>query len=206
MLFTMDEISNFKKAPLFAEIPDPIFIRILKIAERISYNSGDVLLTEGEHSDDLFVIISGKVDLYKLNEKDLKPHLVAKVDCHDSLGEMRLLKDDVCSLTAEASGTTEMIKLSIKQLKLEENFELYKALVFSTSHILRDRLITGNESIAYELYKNKRKTKQLWLSILLAATFAFFLIEAGFGLYYIFNAHDLCNAIGHGMPGYKFPF
>ena len=162
MLFSMDEISNFKKAPLFAEIPDPIFIRILKIAERISYNSGDVLLTEGEHSDDLFVIISGKVDLYKLNEKDLKPHLVAKVDCHDSLGEMRLLKDDVCSLTAEASGTTEMIKLSIKQLKLEENFELYKALVFSTSHILRDRLITGNESIAYELYKNKRKTKQLY--------------------------------------------
>jgi CRP-like cAMP-binding protein len=165
-----------------------------------------VLLTEGDYSDDLFIIISGKVGLYKINEKDLKPHLIAEVNCYDSLGEMRLLKEDVCSLTAKANGTTEVIKLSIAQLRLDENFELYKALIFSTSHIMRDRLISVNESVAYALYKNKRKTKQLWLSILLGATLAFFLIEVGFGLYYILNAHDLCNTISNGISGQKSPF
>lgn len=77
---------------------------------------GDVLFTEGEDGDRLFMIISGRVDILKIMGMDHARHTIANVEEGTMLGELSLVDGLPYSATAVAAAPTKVLILSHQNL------------------------------------------------------------------------------------------
>lgn len=63
MLTIMEKVDVLQKAVLFREIPTESLARIAAIAEEITFDTRQMLYTENEASDLMFVVLEGEVAL-----------------------------------------------------------------------------------------------------------------------------------------------
>jgi len=107
-------IDFLKKVPLFADLPDEDLERLCEVATEETLSTGEVLFTEGEPGDKTYVIMAGKIDIFK--ESGGQMVFLATRRAGEVIGEMSLL--DQAPRFASGRGRTDCKLISISHENL----------------------------------------------------------------------------------------
>lgn len=124
------------KMPLFARLSEREMLRIMQVAEVVSYEPGEVVVQEGDRGDELFIVQSGEVQISRgetiLNEFGPGEHF----------GEMALIRAVPRSATVTASEPSDLIVLHRSDFfeVLRKEPELAVKLLWQFLGVLADRL------------------------------------------------------------------
>jgi CRP-like cAMP-binding protein len=130
---------------LFDALSPEAFKKLLGIARRETVEAGSALLREGAMGDTLYIILSGKVKVYKTGD-NMEPIEIAVLNSGSTFGEMGVFDGQPNSatiLTAEDS-----IVLAITRTRLfdflHENPNIAISLLHTMIYILSERLRKAN--------------------------------------------------------------
>lgn len=191
--YRAEEVNLLKNCQLFHELDEHEFQQVLGASDRTCFEKGQTIFKEGESSSVLYIIISGLVDIFKSEKDGHKQCLITTLSSGESLGEMRLVQDAPCSLTAIASSSVVLLQLSVHTLREKENEKCYSLLLIAIITILNKRLKLDNQNIVTVSGEKRRKVRQLFYSIILIITLAALLFEVGFAFYYLTHTEDFCS-------------
>lgn len=124
------------KMPLFARLNEREMLRIMQVAEVVSYEPGEVVVQEGDRGDELFIVQSGEVRISRgetiLNDFGPGEHF----------GEMALIRAVPRSATVTASEPSDLIVLHRSDFfeLLRKEPELAVKLLWQFLGVLADRL------------------------------------------------------------------
>ena len=110
--------------PLLSGLPAEVLQLVTEQTLAVNYSPGDVVITEGDRDDALYLIIHGAVGVYKNGE------LVAELRDGDFFGEMALLGDQIRTATVKIIETSTLLKLRRKDIMelSEDSIELKNRL------------------------------------------------------------------------------
>jgi CRP/FNR family transcriptional regulator len=91
----------FRKAPLFAGLPEADQRLIHALVRQRAYVAGEVVVREGESGEGLYIVRRGTVKLYRTTREG-KEQVVAFLRYGDIFGEPTLLLDEPLGVSAEA--------------------------------------------------------------------------------------------------------
>jgi CRP/FNR family transcriptional regulator, cyclic AMP receptor protein len=97
-------VELLKKIPLFAECSKKDLREIARITEELCVDEGTVLIREGEQGRELFVVVSGQLEVYRHGE------VVAFIGPGEVAGEMALLSSKPRSATVTAATDSQLLK------------------------------------------------------------------------------------------------
>lgn len=100
-------IRLLKKIPLFAGLYDEEFIPLCEIYSGRAPAKGDYIFKEGEHSQSMFVLLSGQVMLSTENKGD-----IYKLMPGEMFGEIGMITQNLRSATAQASSDCAVLEIS----------------------------------------------------------------------------------------------
>ncbi|WP_419421272.1 cyclic nucleotide-binding domain-containing protein (plasmid) [Legionella sp. D16C41] len=198
---TEQEYSLLRNSPLLQALNENDFNELINVSEVTVIPKDQAIFVEGEYSDKIYLIISGEVSLYKNTSRGTKKYLITTLNSGECLGELRLIKDQPCSLTVKSETSVKLLGLSIALLKSKPFEHLFFALTLSLAKILSQRLTSDNQILSDKIAERAKKSKQLWFSLIAILTLLFLLIEVGVGFYYLFNTNDFC-ALRNLQSGY----
>ncbi|SHK24592.1 CRP/FNR family transcriptional regulator, anaerobic regulatory protein [Clostridium cavendishii DSM 21758] len=96
-----------KKVSLFASLNDTDLNKIIKLITKKSFQKGDIIFSEGEIFDKLFIINGGSIKVYSYT-KEGKEQILYLLKEGEFLGDMNLLKKDIFKFNATALEDTNM--------------------------------------------------------------------------------------------------
>lgn len=96
-----------KKVSLFTSLSDKDLSKVVNLVTKISFEKGDIIFSEGEIFDKLFIINNGSIKVYKYT-KDGKEQILYILKEGDFLGDLNLLKKDVFKFNATSLESTDM--------------------------------------------------------------------------------------------------
>ncbi|HEX9375624.1 MAG TPA: cyclic nucleotide-binding domain-containing protein [Actinomycetota bacterium] len=105
-------IEHFRKVPLFSAVSERGLRAIISTSDEISEPAGSVLVAEGDHRREFFVIVSGTARVTRRGRK------VATVGPGDWFGEFALLAGVPRTATVTAETDVTLIMLGPQQLEL----------------------------------------------------------------------------------------
>jgi CRP-like cAMP-binding protein len=105
-----DEVQLLRKVPYFCRV-DPCKLKLLAFtSDRVCYEPGQELFTQGESSEAAYVILHGTVDLLtKSSGEDLK---IGEAGCNSIIGEMCLISNSLQAVTARAATEVEALRIT----------------------------------------------------------------------------------------------
>ncbi|MFI5362982.1 MAG: cyclic nucleotide-binding domain-containing protein [Elusimicrobiota bacterium] len=113
----IERVRLLRTIELFAALPEERLLSLGARLESVVVEDGTAFIVEGAKSDGLYYVRSGRVRVAKRlgggGEKDLS--FLGPGEC---LGEMEILRDDVRSASAYASGRVELLRLKTSDLKV----------------------------------------------------------------------------------------
>lgn len=118
-------VGNYlRKVPLFASLDDAILEKLEKSVNLKSYNQGDVIFSEGDPGDSMYVIRTGFVKITKKHGD--KDQIIAYLSQGNYFGEMALLEVDKRSATISAFTKVEVLRVIKEDFNslLDENPKL----------------------------------------------------------------------------------
>ena len=124
------------KMPLFARLSEREMLRIMQVAEVVSYDSGQVVVEEGDRGDELFIMLSGQV---RVSRGDA---VLTEFGPGEHFGEMALIRAMPRSATITAIESAELIVLHRADFYeiLRKEHELAVKLLWQFLGVLADRL------------------------------------------------------------------
>ena len=105
-----DEISFLRNVPIFADLEEKDFQRIIKLGLRQKYKKGNIVVLEQESGAALFVIITGKVKVVRTDE-DGREVILAMFGPGEFFGEMSLLDGLARSASVVATVKSELFMI-----------------------------------------------------------------------------------------------
>jgi CRP/FNR family transcriptional regulator len=127
-----------KRCPLFAGLKEEDLKRIRAIASVRQVGKGAILFGEREEAKGFYVILSGKVKLYKISHEG-KEQILHVVTAPDAFAEAALFLEGSYPAFAEALADSQLLffpKRNFIRL-IEENPQLSINMIVSLSHFLR---------------------------------------------------------------------
>ncbi|MDI1435169.1 Stp1/IreP family PP2C-type Ser/Thr phosphatase [Polyangium sorediatum] len=124
------------KMPLFSRLSEREMLRIMQVADVVSYDVDQIVVQEGDRGDELFIVLSGQVRISRgetvLNEFGPGEHF----------GEMALIRAAPRSATVTAIEPSELIVLHRNDFFeiLRKEHELAVKLLWQFLGVLADRL------------------------------------------------------------------
>ncbi|MBX3179209.1 MAG: cyclic nucleotide-binding domain-containing protein [Candidatus Hydrogenedentes bacterium] len=115
---------------------------ILHCGKIIHFREGQTVFHEGMLGSNLFVILSGKVAIYK------KKRLIAHCKVGDAFGEMAVLNQRPRSATAAAREDVKLFTLDERQINEILDKAVAVKLLLNVIHVLSERLENANHIIA----------------------------------------------------------
>lgn len=96
-----------KKVSLFKTISEEDLNKVLNLITKESFEKGDIIFSEGEVFDKLFIVNKGSIKVYKYN-KEGKEQILYFLKEGEFLGDLNLLKKDIFKFNAAALEATNM--------------------------------------------------------------------------------------------------
>jgi len=138
------KISVFRALPLFRHLQYAELIRVLAPTEVVEAKAGELVLRAGEEGDAMYVVLSGRVGLYKADA------CVAEFKEGAHFGEVSLVDRAPRSATAKVLSDARLLRLKREQLYalVQREPELAVKLLWSFADTLGERLRTSPEAAA----------------------------------------------------------
>jgi di/tricarboxylate transporter/CRP-like cAMP-binding protein len=102
-------VSTLRNVPLFAELPRDVLARLVSELEELELAAGQMVFSQGEPGDALFVVTSGAVEVRE--ERGGPTQRVAILGPGDCVGEMALVTGDPRSATVVTLADTRLLRL-----------------------------------------------------------------------------------------------
>ena len=131
-------IELLKRCPLFAELKEEDLKRMRAVASLRRVGRKGILFGEGEEAKGFYVVLSGKVKLYKMSPEG-KEQILHIVSAPDAFAEAALFLEGNYPAFAEALADSQLLffpKRDFIQL-IERNPQLSINMIVSLSHFLR---------------------------------------------------------------------
>ena len=127
-----------KKCPLFAGLREDDLRKIRAIASPRRFGKNEILFGEGQEAKGFYVLLSGKVKLYKVSAEG-KEQILHVVSPPDAFAEAALFLEGTYPAFAEALADSQLLffpKRDFVQL-IERNPQLSINIIVSLSHFLK---------------------------------------------------------------------
>ena len=127
-----------RRCPLFAGLKEEDLKKIRAIASLKQIGKKEILFSEGEEARGFYVILSGKVKLYKISP-DGKEQILHVVSAPDSFAEAALFLEGSYPAFAEALSDSQLLFFPKRDFihLIEKNPQLSINMIVSLSHYLK---------------------------------------------------------------------
>src|SRR6478609_8805956 len=124
------------RMPLFRPLNDREILRVLQVTDVITYRPGEVVITEGEKGEELFIVLSGQLTVSR------KGADVATLAPGAHVGEMALVRSQPRSATVTADSMSELMVIRRQEFFeiLRKEHQLAVKLLWQFTGVLADRL------------------------------------------------------------------
>ena len=109
MLSDIEKIICLKKVSLFENLTEEELFALEKVSFEKIFKPGEAVLTENESGHELYIVVSGEVEISKNREG--RKFSLAKMGPYNAIGEMSLFDDLPHSATAVALKETNVLIL-----------------------------------------------------------------------------------------------
>ena len=129
----MERLLALQKVTIFSGLSLDQLHKIDSLLCEQHFVSGEVVVAEGDHGEDLYILMEGQVDFYKSWQRENEV-LLSELSPFGYLGEMALLDDEPRSATAVARQDCRFLTLSGARFRElltqspEMGFEVFRAL------------------------------------------------------------------------------
>lgn len=139
-LSTMSRIMFLQKVPMFANLRPEDLRRVALVCKERTFAPGDIICYEGDPGDELYIVVSGKIQVLTGLGSDSQRVLAISAE-GDAVGELAILDDIPRSATLRAhGGPVRLLILSADEFKriLRERPEMAAEVIRVLSRMLRD--------------------------------------------------------------------
>jgi CRP/FNR family transcriptional regulator, cyclic AMP receptor protein len=126
-------VALLQQVEFFAELPTHVVAAVAKVATRRRFEANEVVVAEGDHGDEMFVIDSGRVAISSQGKS------IAELVRLDVLGELSVLVSAPRNATARCVDAVELLRISgdvIEELLLDYP-EISWGIIVSLVHRIR---------------------------------------------------------------------
>jgi CRP-like cAMP-binding protein len=133
-----------RRVPLFAQLSTPQAEALVGAVTKQRFKRGECIVTEGETSNALFIILTGRARVLMTDKRD-REVILALLQAGDHVGEMSLIDGEAHSATVQAEVMTDTLVLGRKEFLrcLSEN----SAMAQSVMRVLVQRLRSADQKI-----------------------------------------------------------
>jgi PPM family protein phosphatase len=125
-----------QRMPLFARLSDRELLRVMQTVEVRTYDDGQTVIREGDKGDELFIVLSGKVNVSRGGET------LTRLGAGEHFGEMALIRAVPRSATVKSDGGAELIAIRRTDFFeiLRSEHEIAVKMLWQFLGVLADRL------------------------------------------------------------------
>ncbi len=136
-----------ERLPLFKPLTHELVHELATHTERRLYTDGELVIQQGDHGDELFIVERGEVEV--MVDRHAGMERVASLGPRDFFGEMGLLTGEQRRATVRANG--EVTLLVVSKQALQPLFEASPELAMAMSEVLAEREVQlGRRSLRPE--------------------------------------------------------
>lgn len=143
-----EKVTALRQVPVFNGLTDKELDEIEKLTHERKYQSGENVFKNSAPAEGMFIIISGKIEIYLGNEDSKK--VLAQLADHDFFGEIALLDEEPRSAGAVATEPSTLIGFFRPDLLslMDRNPALSSKILSNLGAVLSERLRKTNEQLA----------------------------------------------------------
>ncbi len=138
-----------RNTELFRDLDPDLLERLFRQATQRRIHRGDVLFTEGEEADELFVVSTGRIAIAN-KSADGRESVIALMESGDLFGEMPLFDGMGRSAEARALTTAEVVSLPYDPIRTLYNE--HPELLWEVVDLLARRLRVADEALADSVF------------------------------------------------------
>lgn len=140
------DTEKFATVPLFLGLSQPEIVKLIKISENSTANSGDVIVREGDIGDGVYVIAAGA---FEVRKSGAESKALARLEAMSFFGEMALVSDEPRSASVVCVESGRLKKFDVTkfhELLDADDLTAYK-VIRNMSRILAQRLARLGERV-----------------------------------------------------------
>jgi CRP/FNR family transcriptional regulator, cyclic AMP receptor protein len=141
----MDDVSPLSGSELFSSLGAEALERVAAKATTVALERNDILFSEGDEADELFVVLTGRIAIAK-KSPDGRESLVALMESRDVFGEMPLFDGEPRSAFARALERSELARVPFEVVRSE--LDAQPALLWEVVALFASRLRTTDDALA----------------------------------------------------------
>jgi hypothetical protein len=147
MLTMIEKVVFLKQVEFFDEMPANDLRAVANVTEEAAYDPGQVIVTEGEPGDALYIVVSGRVAVQHRKRAEVERTLteLASLGPREYFGEMSLFDEAASSADVVALVPTQV--LLVRRALLFALIERQPALAMDLFRVLSRRLRQANEML-----------------------------------------------------------
>ena len=117
--------------------------RVLQVTDVIEYQNEQIVMSQGERGEELFIVLSGTVDVLRGDAK------LASLSPGEHVGEMALIRSQPRSATVRSNGTSELMVIRRTDFFeiLRNEHQLAVKLLWQFLGVLADRLAATSREL-----------------------------------------------------------
>jgi CRP-like cAMP-binding protein len=133
-----DVRARLETSPLLVDLDSTALMFLVRLGRRRAYDKGEILMRQGEPSNSIHFLLSGKVRAERARRTDDRPVVLADLDAGAVVGEMGVVIDIPRSATVTALEPTETLELDAPNF--ERLAKAYPILHRVIARLLSERL------------------------------------------------------------------
>ena len=136
----MERILFLRRVPIFADLSPADLKQVAAITTEAVFADGDILAHQGEFGDEMFIVVSGEVNVLIASDDQKESRYIAKRSTGDYVGEMSIISREPRIATLVASGQVRALCVDRKQFEgiLRERPEIGMALMRTLCQRLKE--------------------------------------------------------------------
>jgi len=139
-----EDLAFFASVPLFRAVPENELLQIVSMTQVESFAAGEVILLEGEATNDLLIVRSGKIEVYV--KRDDKKIPITELGAGSYFGEMSVFDDYPRS--ANVSAVTDVVAFRIDRDLFRTFLKANPTALFQMCTVFSHRLRNTNSALA----------------------------------------------------------